>query len=125
MDKQHGTTGLVLFGHGARDVRWREPFERLLELVQASHHGPVVLAFLEQMSPDLQMACHRLVAQGASDIVVVPIFLGAGGHLRRDLPELIGAARASTGVPVRLVAAVGESGRVLEAIAEYAIQSLD
>lgn len=123
-DKQHGTTGLVLFGHGARDARWREPFERLLELVRTRHSGPVALAFLEQMSPDLQAACHGLVAGGASEIVVVPIFLGTGGHLRRDLPELIGAAHESTGVPVRLVAAVGESDGVLKAIAEYAILSV-
>jgi sirohydrochlorin cobaltochelatase len=117
-------TGLVLFCHGGRDARWREPFDRLREMIEQRHEGPVELAFLESMSPDLDAACAALVERDAENIVVVPLFLGTGGHLRRDLPPLIEAAWASTGVVVTTVTAAGEDDGVLTAIAEYCMRSV-
>jgi len=117
------STGLVLFCHGGRDARWRQPFDRLREMVEQHYVGPVELAFLESMSPDLGAACAALVERDAERIVVVPLFLGTGGHLRRDLPPLIDAARESTGVPVTAVTAAGEDDSVLARIAEYCIRA--
>jgi sirohydrochlorin cobaltochelatase len=118
------TTGLVLFAHGARDPRWREPFDRLLGLVAGRHRGPTACAFLELMSPDLPTACRQLAADGADRIVVVPLFLGTGGHLRKDLPALLEAAARSAGVPVSGVPAAGEQPAVLAALADYCLSAL-
>jgi sirohydrochlorin cobaltochelatase len=118
------TTGLVLFAHGARDPRWREPLERLLALVTQRHPGPATCAFLEFMTPDLPTACSELARAGANRIVVVPLFLGTGGHLREDLPALLDAARERSGVPVHSAPAAGEQPRVLEALADYCLASL-
>jgi sirohydrochlorin cobaltochelatase len=118
------STGLVLFGHGARDQRWREPFDRLQALVEARYPGAVSLAFLDSMSPDLVTACNDLARRGAQRIVVVPLFLGTGGHLRADLPELVAAARNTCTVPVSVVEAVGEDRRVLEALADYCLRAV-
>ncbi len=115
------TTGLVLFGHGARDPRWREPFDRLKAMVAARHDGAVELAFLEHMQPDLSNACSALAHAGSDRIVVVPLFLGTGGHLRRDLPALIADARRVAGVEVAAAGAAGEDRLVLEAIAAYSL----
>lgn len=115
------STGLVLFGHGARDPRWREPFDRLLDVVAARHHGPVALAFLEHMEPDLAAACRAVVARGATRVVVVPLLLGTGGHARRDLPLLVEAAARACGVPVASVAPAGENAGVLDALAVYCL----
>jgi hypothetical protein len=53
-------------------------------------------------------------------VTVIPVFLGQGGHVRRDLPELLEQLRqAHPGVEVRTVAAVGEDEAVLQAIAAY------
>lgn len=122
-DNKSRDTGLILFGHGARDARWREPFDGLLSLVEARHSGPVSLAFLGSMPPDLVSACQGLVARGAGRIVVVPVFMGTGGHLRADLPALIETARQQTGVPVTAADAIGEDQNVLTAMAEYCLQS--
>ncbi len=117
-------TGLVLFCHGGRDARWREPFDRLRSIVEQRYAGPVELAFLESMSPDLEAACAALVERDAKSVVIVPLFLGTGGHLRRDLPPLIEAAQASAGVAVTAVTAAGEDDGVLTAIAEYCTRSV-
>lgn len=116
-------TGLILFAHGARDPRWREPFDRLHALVAQQHDGPVTLAFLELMQPDLSEAARELAHQGVTQAVVVPVFLGTGGHLRRDLPAMIESAQAASGVRLEAATAAGEDGQVLAAIAGYCLRS--
>lgn len=66
--------GIVLFGHGARDARWAEPFERLAARLRAARgaDAPVSLAFLELMTPSLDTAIATQIAAGCSRITVVP-----------------------------------------------------
>ncbi len=117
------TRAIVLFAHGARDARWAEPFEAVAERVRAGAPGcRVALAFLELMAPTLPQAADALVAAGATRIDVVPLFLGTGGHLRRDLPPLVDALRAAhPALDVRLHAAIGEHAAVVEAMAAVAV----
>ena len=124
------THGLVLFGHGARDQRWREPFERLAQKLKAARAtgdaaGPVSLAFLELMEPDLPAAVADLVDQGCDVITVVPVFFGQGGHVRKDLPDAIERCRAlHAGVEIRCAVAVGEDEAVLDALAQYCLRQV-
>ena len=116
--------GIVLFGHGARDARWAEPFERLAARLRAARgaDAPVSLAFLELMTPSLDTAIATQIAAGCSRITVVPVFFGQGGHIRRDLPQLIDACRAAhPGVEIRCATAVGEDDGMLDAIARYCL----
>ncbi|RKT26308.1 sirohydrochlorin cobaltochelatase [Paraburkholderia sp. RAU2J] len=120
--------GLVLFGHGARDGRWREPFERLADKLRAVRGsgdaaGPVMLAFLELMEPDLPTAVGGLVAQGCDVVTVVPVFFGQGGHVRKDLPEIIERCRALyPSLEIKCAVAVGEEESVLDAVAQYCLR---
>jgi sirohydrochlorin cobaltochelatase len=116
------STALILFAHGARDPRWREPFDRLHALVAARRAGPVALAFLEMMQPDLTEAARQLAHSGATSAMVVPVFLGTGGHLRQDLPALVAAAQEAAGLQLRVATAVGEDDAVLEAMAAYCLR---
>ena len=120
------STGLVLFAHGARDVRWVEPFERIKAKVQAQAPGvPVELAYLELMAPDLAAAAAALVAAGCSEVRVVPVFLAQGGHMRNDLPRLVEAIAAHhPGVSIRVAAPVGEDDAVLDCIAERCLAEI-
>lgn len=117
---------LILFAHGARDVRWREPFDRLQAMLQAMRPEVAVrLSFLELMTPDLASTIAALESSGITDIVVVPVFFGQGGHLRRDLPALIDTCRARhPAIQLRAATAVGEDVGVLQAIAAYCSKQL-
>lgn len=122
-DSPHGgAQGLLLFAHGARDPRWAEPFEAVAERVRAQRPGlQVRLAFLEFMSPDLPAAAGALVAGGCRRIDVLPLFLGAGGHVRKDLPALMERLQAEhAGVRFALHAAIGEMPAVIDAMAAAA-----
>ncbi|MFJ9449767.1 MULTISPECIES: sirohydrochlorin chelatase [unclassified Herbaspirillum] len=116
---------LILFAHGARDPNWAEPFKRLRTLTQANLPDVVVeLAFLELMSPGLPQLAAQQIADGAQQVTIVPVFLGQGGHVRRDLPVLIEQLRRDhPGVDFQVAAAAGEDDGVLQALAQYCISS--
>ena len=117
------TSAILLFAHGARDPRWAAPFEAVAASIRrAAPERVVALAFLELMEPGLPAAVDRLAAGGAARIDVVPLFLGTGGHLRKDLPPLVDAARADhPGVVIELHAAIGEHDAVVGAMARAAL----
>lgn len=117
---------IILFGHGARDVRWREPFDHLAALWRAQHSStPVELAFLEMMQPSLEDAVSSLVGSGATTIVVVPVFFGQGGHLRNDFPQLLAACRKKfPQIELSATKAVGEDIAVLQAIVDFGARAL-
>ena len=119
--------GLILFAHGARDPRWAEPFEAVAARVRVQRPDMLVrLAFLEIMSPSLPDAGAELAALGCHDLQVLPLFLGAGGHVRKDLPLLVDALRnAHPGLAVTLQPAVGEIDSVTAAIVDAAVRLLD
>jgi sirohydrochlorin cobaltochelatase len=117
---------IILFGHGARDIRWREPFDRLADLWRAQHGGTLVeLAFLEMMQPSLEEAVKSLVAKGASNITVVPVFFGQGGHLRNDFPALLDSCRGKfPQIALSATNAVGDDAAVLQAIVDFGARAL-
>ncbi|MGO4763466.1 sirohydrochlorin chelatase [Cupriavidus sp. 2KB_3] len=117
------TTGMVLFAHGARDARWREPFDRLqTKLTALLPDTAVRLAFLELMEPSLPVALGELASTGVEEVTVVPVFFGQGGHIRRDLPALIDQCREQyPAMRIGCAAAVGEAESVLDAIAAYCV----
>ena len=117
---------IILFGHGARDSRWREPFDRLATLWRSQHSAtPVELAFLEMMEPSLEAAVASLASKGATVIIVVPIFFGQGGHLRNDFPVLLeGCRKQFPNIQLSATPAVGEDLAVLQAIVDFGARAL-
>lgn len=120
---QYPMHGILLFAHGARDPAWARPFEAIAAQMRSAHAGgPVTLAYLELMSPALGDAARDLVQAGCARITVVPLFLGAGGHVRRDLPALLAAVRAAhPGVQIEATPAIGEVDSVVAALAGAAL----
>ena len=117
---------LILFAHGARAASWALPFERLRELTQARMPDvTVTLAFLELMEPRLPEQVAQLVADGVQEITVVPVFLGQGGHVLRDLPLMVDQLRLDyPALAIKVVGAVGEDASVLDAMTNYCVASL-
>ena len=117
---------LVLFAHGARAASWAAPFERLRDLTQArTPDVRVSLAFLELMEPRLPERVAALTAEGITDITVVPVFLGQGGHVLRDLPLMVDQLRIDhPQTTINVVEAAGENAAVLNALSDYCVASL-
>ncbi|MDY0057001.1 MAG: CbiX/SirB N-terminal domain-containing protein [Methyloversatilis sp.] len=118
--------GLILFGHGSRDPEWARPLREVAARVAAGDAAPLVeLAFLEFLEPTLEQACDRLAAAGVTRIAVLPMFIAQSGHVRRDLPAQLDAARARyPSLRIDLATAVGEDPRVQAVMAEVALSAL-
>lgn len=82
-------TSLVLMAHGSRQAAANDDLIALAEMMQA--RGPydrVAPSFLELAEPGILTACRDVVHDGAERVVMVPYFLSAGVHVRRDLTAL-------------------------------------
>ena len=114
---------ILLYGHGARNKEWARPFELIRAAIKARDPRALVEpGFLELMRPTCDEGVACLVDQGATRIVVVPIFMAAGSHVKKDLPRLAADAMdRHAGLEIVLAAPVGEADSVLTAMADYAI----
>jgi sirohydrochlorin cobaltochelatase len=115
---------VILFGHGSRDASWRQPMDAVAALIRArAPEVPVRCAFLDLEPPDLATAAADLIGAGATRISIVPMFLGAGRHMREDLPRLVESLRqAHRSLELQVHAPVGENPRVLDLLASIALE---
>ncbi|MGC9497113.1 sirohydrochlorin chelatase [Streptomyces sp. WG7] len=91
---------LVVVAHGSRDPRALSTVRALLDRVRALRPGlPVHLGHIELNAPLLP---DTLAALGDGAAVLVPLLLGRGHHVKRDIPETAAAAPAHTRVAAPL-----------------------
>jgi sirohydrochlorin cobaltochelatase len=116
-------SALILFAHGARDPEWANPMRRVCAAVRAQSPGlRVELAFLEFMTPTLAECTELLLAEDCGRIVVVPMFIAQGGHLKSDVPLLLDALRARhRHAHFELAGAIGEADSVVQAMASHVL----
>lgn len=88
-------TGIAVFAHGSSVESANEAVRIVVrEMARKLGDGSLVeTTFLEGGQPSLQGGVEKLMARGATRIVVVPYFLTVGLHLKRDLPALIAQLR--------------------------------
>jgi len=80
------STALLLIAHGSREPAANDDLHRLADELRATgRYTAVVAAFLELAEPDIDAGATACVAAGAKRVVLVPYFLSAGVHVRRDL----------------------------------------
>jgi sirohydrochlorin cobaltochelatase len=117
-------TALILFAHGARDPEWANPMRRVQSVVRERVTDvPVELAFLEFMTPTLPECAAQLIAQGAEKVVILPMFIARGGHLKKEVPEMLAVLRCTyPNVEFSLGGAIGEHDTVVQAMASAALE---
>ena len=118
------STGVLVLGHGSR----REVGEANQTVVQIAEKlreamdlQLMEVAFMNEKSglPGLGPAVDRLVERGATHIVVLPVFLAAGMHLRRDIPADIDLARQRyPAMKIVLAEHIGADPRLVTILAE-------
>ncbi len=118
--------GIVLFAHGSRDPLWHKPIEAVAaHIATLSPLTPVVCAYLELSTPDLPTVTRSLLDRGVRDITILPMFLGVGRHAREDLPGLVVELQSTyPEAQFTLKAAVGEDARLVQLMAQIALDGL-
>ncbi|WP_100640269.1 sirohydrochlorin chelatase [Marinobacter salexigens] len=115
---------IILLAHGSSDKRWCETFETLAEpTLKAVTNSRI--AYMELAAPSLEAVVHEGVATGNREFTVVPLFLAAGRHLRKDVPAMIAELEKSTGASITLSPPIGENPLLGLAIKDVVALQLD
>jgi sirohydrochlorin ferrochelatase len=119
-------TAVLLIAHGSRHASANDDLRALVDRI-AGEGGYAIVepSFLELAEPTIAEAAERCVAQKAQRVLMIPYFLSAGVHLKRDLA----AARAELAkqypkVEFRLGAPLGPHP-LLEALVLERIRQLE
>jgi len=101
--------GLLLVGHGSREAVAVREFLATAARVAETAEGVVLEAcFLEFAQPTIADGFRRLIARGATSVVVVPVLLFAAGHAKRDIPAAVAEMAAEfPGIAVRQTTHLG------------------
>jgi sirohydrochlorin ferrochelatase len=81
-------TAVLLIAHGSRHEAANADTRHLAaELRLRGTYALVEVAFLELATPTMEDGAQRCVEQGAERVLLLPYFLSAGVHVRRDLTD--------------------------------------
>lgn len=115
---------VLLFCHGSPDPEWARPFTILRERVAARSPGDIAaIAYLAPASPNFEEVVAEFAAAGVREVVVAPMFLARGSHVKKDLPALVAAASATHGLQFTVLPALGEVDSLLDGIATWVVAS--
>jgi sirohydrochlorin ferrochelatase len=120
-------TALLLIAHGSREPGANADLLYLVEALRQRNALEVVEAcYLELAEPDIDAGAARCVELGCGRVILLPYFLSAGVHVRRDLA----AARQRLAerfapVDVRLAEPLGRHPLLIEVVSERAAAARD
>jgi sirohydrochlorin ferrochelatase len=86
MQHPPGRTAILLIAHGSRQQSANDDLHELAARLSGQGGYPIVVpCFLELAEPALISGGDRCAELGATRVLMIPYFLSAGVHLRRDL----------------------------------------
>jgi sirohydrochlorin ferrochelatase len=115
-------TALLLIAHGSREPEANaDLYHVVAALRQRGEYAIVEPAFLELAEPNSDEAGGRCVEQGADRVVILPYFLSAGVHVRRDLTDIRARLVARfPNVDFALAEPLGRHPQLIDIVAERA-----
>ena len=114
---------IILLAHGSSDPRWCETFEKLASPTLDSVPGSRI-AYMELAEPSIDAVVAEGVENGTRTFTIVPLFLAAGRHLRKDVPGMIAELEKAHDVSITLAAPIGENPELGDAIRDVVRQEL-
>ncbi|MDX1755623.1 MAG: CbiX/SirB N-terminal domain-containing protein [Marinobacter sp.] len=117
-------TRIILLAHGSSDPQWCRTFESLAEPTLEAVPQSVV-AYMELSAPSLEQVVSESVHQGFQRFVVLPLFLAAGRHLRKDVPAMIATLEEQYDTTISLAPPIGENPHLGQAIRSVVEDTLE
>lgn len=120
-------TGIILVDHGSRLAESNQLIETVAKAFSTrfAEEWPIIEpAHMELAAPSIAVAYARCVARGATEVIILPYFLGPGRHWTTDLPAL--AAEAAKDFPqttVRLAPTLGLDDLMLDLLHKRLLQA--
>jgi sirohydrochlorin ferrochelatase len=111
-------TGIIMLSHGSRSPEAQVTVHELLEMVrEKSSFYFVTGAALQFNQPDLPAALAETVAAGVDRIIVAPLFLYMGLHMKEDIPEILEEERKKyPGVEILMTRNIGADNKLAQIV---------
>ena len=128
---------MVIVGHGSRVRETVGIYETIARLASESSGYEVRVGYMKHHRPNLVEAVEGLIAEGYRRIVVVPLFIVPGLHVRDDIPVLLGKkdghvpefgyskVRAPEDVEIVYADAIGADSRLAEVVVDRVRKALN
>ncbi len=117
--------GVMLCGHGSRNRKAVSEFAILSDhLKKRLPHYPVEFGYLEFAQPIIRDGLDSLRAQGVNRVLAVPGMLFAAGHAKNDIPSVLNAYAAETGVRIAYGKDLGIDPKMLRAAGDRIEEAL-
>jgi sirohydrochlorin ferrochelatase len=118
-------SAILLIAHGSRHAEANADLHHVAAELRARGSSIVVASFLELASPDIAEGGRQCVQAGADQVVLVPYFLSAGLHVRRDLTcAQQDLAKEHPGVAFVLAEPLGRHPLLVEVVSQRAQEAL-
>lgn len=113
-------TAVVVVAHGSRVKEANQGLYHIIDNLRATGRWDMVEpSFLQFEEPTLSGAVEGVIKKGAERVVVVPLLLFPGNHMRNDIPEEIERQRSKhTEVEIVLTRHMGIDGRIAQIVVE-------
>jgi hypothetical protein len=117
-----GETGLLVLGHGSQSAEADEIFAGIVERVrEISRFKHVAQGSLQLSRPTFAEGVQALLDAGVREMVVMPMFIFRGNHVKFDIPDELESLRQKhPGVRFVMADPIGADPRLADIIEERA-----
>ena len=113
---------LLVVAHGSRRDASNEEVRQLTDELRAlagNEYAQVECAFLELAQPSIPDGIDCCIAEGASEVVILPYFLSAGRHVVTDIPEIVANSQARhPAISLRIAPYLGQAASLVTSLLE-------
>jgi len=117
--------GVIIVDHGSRRAEANLRHEDFVSAWRAhSGYKLVEPAHLEFADPSISASIDACVSAGATNLVILPLFLRPGAHLERDIPALVAQSTARhTGIGYVIGPPLGEHALLVKIVDDHVASS--
>ncbi|ACB84513.1 sirohydrochlorin chelatase [Natranaerobius thermophilus] len=107
----------IILGHGSRNPEANEVLKTLATMYRENNHTDTSYAFLQFASPTLEEVLEDAISKKYQTIVIAPVFLYPGVHIKKDIPEKLEKYRRENPEKTFILAnPIGEDPRLIKII---------
>ncbi|MDF2546270.1 MAG: hypothetical protein K0R93_1168 [Anaerosolibacter sp.] len=117
---------LFVLGHGSQAAEADSIFEQIVEMVKGLTSFELVgMGSLQISKPSFEEGIAALIEKGAEQVIIVPMFIFKGNHVKFDIPEkLVELKEQFSNVTFTMANHIGADERIAMIIEERAKEAV-
>lgn len=120
--------GLFILAHGSRSPEAGKQLENVVKNIEkkgVKEFQFIEYGAMELSKPSFPEGIENLVNKGAKEIVIVPLFLFFGNHIKKDIPRILeDIKKQHPHVKFTLTNPIGEDPRIVDIVIEKGSSAL-